>query len=97
MSDISTPPLLNQPAIPAPLRTADTPAKIHDAAQQFEALLIGQILQSVSESGGWLGSGGDSASSCATGFAQEQLASVMARSGGFGLAGLIAKGLERGR
>ena len=76
-----------------PPRHADTPEKVRNAAQQFEALLIGQILQSAAQDG-WLGSGGDSASSCATGFAQEQLASVMAKNGGFGLADLIAKGLE---
>lgn len=87
--------ILGQPSIAIPSRKADTPTKIHDAAQQFEALLIGQILQSVGESSGWMGSGGDSASSCATGFAQEQLASMMAKSGGFGLADLIAKGLEK--
>ena len=33
------------------------PAKIHEAAQQFEALLLGQLLHSVHPSGGWLGSG----------------------------------------
>jgi Rod binding domain-containing protein len=97
MSDSALSPVLTQVPAAVPPRKSDTPAKIHDAAQQFEALLIGQILQSVSEDGGWLGSGGDSASSCATGFAQEQLASMMAKNGGFGLANLIAKGLERAR
>ncbi len=96
MSNTVLTPILPESSLAIPTRKPDTPAKIHDAAQQFEALLIGQILQSVSEGGGWLGSGGDSASSCATGFAQEQLAGMMARSGGFGLADLIAKGLERG-
>ena len=95
---------MSQPALTAvlpqslaaiPSAKSDTPARIQDAAQQFEALLIGQILQTISESGGWLGSGEDSASSCATGFAQEQLATVMAKNGGFGLANLIAHGLER--
>jgi|CZKN01.1.fsa_nt_gi Rod binding domain-containing protein len=81
------------PAIP---KDSD-PAKIQDAAQQFEALLIGQILETVSQSGGWLGSGEDSASSCANGFAQEQLAAMMAKQGGFGLSKLIAQGLERGK
>jgi Rod binding domain-containing protein len=71
------------------------PAKIRDAAQQFEALLLGQILETVSQGGGWLGSGEDSASSCANGFAQEQLAAMMAKQGGFGLSKLIAEGLER--
>jgi Rod binding domain-containing protein len=97
MNDAALSPVLGQPSLAVPPRKADTPAKIRDAAQQFEALLIGQILQSVSESGGWMGSGEDSASSCATGFAQEQLASMMAKNGGFGLADLIAKGLERAR
>ena len=73
------------------------PAKIHDAAQQFEALLLGQILETISKDGGWLGSGEDSASSCANGFAQEQLAAMMAKQGGFGLSKLIAEGLERGK
>ena len=79
------------PAIP---KDGD-PAKIQDAAQQFEALLLGQILETVSKDGGWLGSGEDSASSCANGFAQEQLAALMAKQGGFGLSRLIAEGLDQ--
>ena len=73
-------------------RTPDTPAKIRDAAQQFEALLIGQMLRMVRESGGWLGTS-DSSSDCAMEYAEEQLALVMARGGGLGLADLIARGL----
>ncbi len=92
--DAILPPVLPPSSTPIPSRKADTPEKIHSAAQQFEALLIGQILKSANEDGGWLGSGGDSASSCATGFAQEQLAAMMAKSGGFGLSGLITKGLQ---
>ena len=75
-------------------RTPDTPAKIRDAAQQFEALLIGQILRTVRESGGWLGNS-DSSSECAMDYAEQQLAIVMAQRGGLGLADLIAKGLTR--
>jgi Rod binding domain-containing protein len=95
MTDSVLTPVLPRSSLAVPSHKPETPAKIHDAAQQFEALLIGQILQSVSEGGGWLGSGDDSASSCATGFAQEQLATMMAKNGGFGLADLISKGLER--
>ena len=73
----------------------DSPAKIHDAAQQFEALLLGQILEMVSKGGGWLGSGEDSASGCAASYAGQQLATMMARNGGFGLAALIEAGLKR--
>jgi flagellar protein FlgJ len=73
----------------------NNPAKIHQAAQQFEALLIGQILHSAHGSeGGWLGSD-DSSGSCATDFAEEQLANTIAQQGGLGLATLITQGLER--
>jgi len=68
------------------------PAKAKDAAQQFEALLLGQILRSVREAAG--SENGDEASSCATDFAEQQLALVLARQGGLGLATLIAHGLE---
>jgi flagellar protein FlgJ len=76
-------------------KTGD-PARISDAAQQFEALLLGQILRSAHESGsGWLGSGGDSSGDCATDYAEQQLAVAMAQQGGLGLAKLITAGLER--
>jgi flagellar protein FlgJ len=74
-------------------RTPDSPAKVKDAAQQFEALLIGQILRAARESGGgWMGSK-DASADCATEFAEQQFATVMARQGGLGLADLIANGL----
>jgi Rod binding domain-containing protein len=77
-------------------RKADNPTKAHDAAQQFEALLIEQILHSAHESGeGWLGSGGDSAGDCATDYAEQQLAIMLAQKGGLGLANVIEAGLER--
>lgn len=78
-----------------PAKTSD-PAKIQKAAQQFEALLIGQILHSTHASdGGWLGAG-ESSSSCATDFAEEQLAESIAQQGGLGLAKLVEHGLKRG-
>jgi Rod binding domain-containing protein len=81
------------PAIPPP--AAGTPSRIRDAAQQFEGLLLAQILHSAHEEGsGWLGSGGDASGSCAGDYAEEQLAACMAKNGGFGLAKLIASGLK---
>lgn len=72
------------------------PAKIRQSAQQFEALLIGQILHSAHDGdSGWLGAGDDSSGSCATDFAEEQLAGAIAQGGGLGLAKLITQGLER--
>ena len=75
-------------------RPHDTPEKIRDAAQQFEALLIGQILRTAREAGGGFMGEKDPASDCATDFAEQQFATVMAHSGGLGLATLIMKGLE---
>jgi Rod binding domain-containing protein len=76
------------------LKQTDSPAKIHDAAQQFEGLLLAQILGSVHQGGGWLGSSDDS-SSAATGFAEQQLAGMIAQKGGLGLSNMIAAGLQR--
>jgi len=69
-------------------RRPDAPEKVLDAAQQFEALLLGQILRAAREGGG-------SSSDCALGYAEQQFADVMARNGGLGLARLIVKGLEQ--
>ncbi len=73
----------------------DDPAKVRDAAKQFEALMIAQLLRSVRESGtGWLGGGSSSDSDCATEFAEQQFAQSMAAAGGLGLAGMIVRSLN---
>jgi Rod binding domain-containing protein len=72
-------------------------SKAQDAAQQFEALLLGEMLRSERESGnGWLGTGEDSSGDTAIDFAEQQLALTLARQGGLGLAHLISSGLESG-
>src|ERR1700730_3578624 len=76
------------------VKSSDSAAKIKDAAQQFEGLLLAQMLGSVHEDGGWLGTG-DSSSSAATSFAEQQLAGMIAQKGGLGLSGMIAQGLQR--
>ena len=64
----------------------DSPQKVHDAAQQFEALLMGQILRSARQSGsGWLGGGEDSSAECATDYAEQQFAAVLAQTGRAGI------------
>ena len=68
-------------------RQPDPPEKVLDAAQQFEALMLGQILRAARESGG-------GSSDCAMDYAEQQFATVMARNGGLGLARLIVQGLE---
>jgi flagellar protein FlgJ len=82
MSPVGMSPILT-PAASRP------PEKIRDAASQFEALLIGQMLRAARE-----GSSEDPASDCATDFAEQQLAATMAKAGGLGIADLIARGLK---
>jgi Rod binding domain-containing protein len=77
-------------------RAADDPAKVKDAAKQFEALLIGQMMKSMHDAdGGWLGTGDDQSSSSAMEYGQEIFAQSMAQNGGLGLADLVAKGLHK--
>lgn len=73
------------------------PSKIHDAAQQFEALMIGEMLKSVRESSsdGWLGSGDSDASDSAQSMAETQFASALASGGGIGLAKMIERNLTK--
>jgi len=72
----------------------DDPAKVKDAAHQFEALLIGQMMKSMQDSeGGWLGTDEDDASASAMDYAQEMFAQSMASGGGLGIAKLVSQGL----
>ncbi len=81
---------------PDTLQNGTSPARILDAAQQFEALLLTEILHAAREGGaGWLGAGEDASSDCASDFAEQRFAAVLAQQGGFGLAGMIARGLDR--
>ena len=70
-------------------------AKLKKSADEFEALLIGQMLKSARESGsgGWFGSGEDEASSTTAGYAEEQFAQTIASQGGLGISSMLVKGL----
>ena len=82
------------PAVLPSVSSHDSPEKIKAAAQQFEAILIAQVLSMAHDpAGGWLG-GGDSAGSAATGFAEQQFAQVISQQGGFGLGKLVEQGLN---
>lgn len=71
-------------------------SKSANAAQQFEALLITQMLKSMRESGsGWLGTGEDKAGESAMGMAEEHLAASLSASGGFGIAHMIQQSLDQ--
>lgn len=90
-----TPSLLGMDA--AEPKQGSNSAKVKKAAQEFEALLIGEMLKATRESGsgGWLGSGDGAASQSAMGLAETQLAQAIAQGGGLGLAQLIDKELTR--
>lgn len=74
--------------------TGDT-EKLAKTAQQFEALVLGQMLKSAREAtpGGLMGDGGDQASSTLAGMAEEHFAQALAAQGGLGLARMITQGL----
>jgi flagellar protein FlgJ len=68
------------------------PSKVQDAAQQFEALMIGQMLRSVREAAEDQDS--DSSGETMMDLADQQLSKLLARNGGMGLAQMIVKGLN---
>ena len=68
--------------------TKTSPAKLAHAAQQFEALLLGEMLKS-SSSEGWMGGSEDQSGSSLSEMAQEQFAQALADSGGLGIAKMI--------
>ena len=73
----------------------DSPEKIKDAASQFEALLIGQILKAAhgDSDEGSFGGDADPASASAMDFANDYFARAMAAKGGLGLTNMIVAGL----
>jgi len=72
---------------------APPPTKVEGAAKQFESLMIAQMLRTARENT----EDGDSSSSTMLDVADQQFSQVLANNGGFGLAKLIAKGLNQGQ
>jgi Rod binding domain-containing protein len=78
---------LTSPAAPP----SHTP-KVHQVAQQFESLLIGQLLKTSREAGGsgWLGTGDeDEAGQTGMEVAEQELAKMLASKGGFGISRMV--------
>lgn len=82
-------------AAPLAGRNASDPEVRRALGQQFEALLIGQMLRSMREAGGaaWAGEEKDASGLGLMELAEQQLALAMASSGGLGLARLIEQAL----
>src|ERR1700730_3183645 len=77
----------------------DTPAKIQQAARDFEALLLSQMLKSAREAcgGGLTGDGGDDdeANSTMIELGEQQFAQALASGGGLGIANIVETGLAK--
>lgn len=73
--------------------------KIADAAKQFEALMLVEILKAArsSSEGGWLGTGDDQSGQLAVEMAEQQFAQAMSARGGLGIAKLVTASLGQAR
>ena len=74
---------------------ARPPKTVEAAAQQFEALMLEQLLKEAhGDEGGWLGSGEETGNATAAALAEEQFAQSLAQSGGLGLSARIVSSLS---
>lgn len=80
---------------PSPTPAGDNPARLRQVAGDFEALLLAQLLKTMREERGWMGTGEDQAGTSMLEIAEEHLAQVLAAQGGLGLAELVAQSLEQ--
>jgi flagellar protein FlgJ len=72
------------------------PKKLKETAQQFEALLISQMLKTARESnpGGLGGETDDKSGDSMMDMAEQQLSQILAAGGGLGLAKLVIQGIS---
>lgn len=80
---------------PAPV---NSPEKVKAAAQQFESLMIAELMktsrEASAEGGGWMGTGeDDQTGQNALEMAEQQFASVMSKAGGLGMQTFITNHL----
>lgn len=71
--------------------------QIAGAAKQFEALIAGQVLKAVheSEQSGWLADDDDQTGQLTLEMAEQSFAQALANQGGFGIAKIVTKALDR--
>ena len=78
----------------AAVNPSGRPKNVQEAAQQFEALMIGELLKAARGDGkGWLGAGDETGDATAGELAEEQFAQALAKSGGLGLGAQITANL----
>jgi len=88
---------LDWSAVPMSGAASNSPEATRAAAEQFEALLIGQMLRSMREAGGggWLGGSEQDAAFRLMEMAEQCLASALAAQGGLGLGRLAEEALSK--
>ena len=79
------------------LARPDSPARIHQGARDFEALLLAQMLRSAREASGLGPSGGeeDEANSSLLELGEQQFAQALSGGGGLGIAKMVEAGLKK--
>ena len=90
-------PSLTQGGPPLASASKDTPVKIQQAATDFEALLLAQMLKSSRESSGGslTGTDDEEANSTMIELGEQQFAQALASSGGLGIAKMVVTGLTK--
>jgi Rod binding domain-containing protein len=78
-----------------PNATIATPKTTKDAAQQFEALLIGELMKASRSDKGWLGTGeDDQAGQMGVEIAEQEFARMLAQKGGLGIGKMVEKAVK---
>ena len=72
----------------------DSPEKIGKSAEEFESLLLAQLLKSARGDGGAWGTGEDRTAESVIDMAEEKVAEALAKSGGLGLARMVTSALQ---
>jgi Rod binding domain-containing protein len=73
--------------------TTQDPKNVHRVAQEFESLLISQLLKSMKQ--GALGEEGSGANDSVMQYAQESMARVLSQNGGIGMASVVERALTQ--
>ena len=71
--------------------------QMESAAEQFESLMMGELLKAARQAGsdgGWMGTGDDEAGQTSLDMAEQQVANVMAKAGGLGMKKFILQNLH---
>jgi Rod binding domain-containing protein len=80
-------------SLPTTTAPSQEPKKLQEAAKQFEALMITQMMKTARDcsGGSWLSEGDETGEDSSMSMAEEQFAQSMAANGGLGLAKMVVR------